>query len=125
MTLQEIISYFKTGANACRAIGYNRSTFISWKKRGIIPFKAQQLFNKVTQGVLKVNRSEKFIYKQPVELFYLNANNELCKIKSITFYENSLPLIKYICNKTFKCEEINLTHNDKHRLIMQVEISND
>lgn len=54
MSLTQVLEYFGSGAEVCRALNLHRTTFHIWKKRGYIPRLQQYRIERLTEGKLKM-----------------------------------------------------------------------
>lgn len=59
MTLDEVRNYYKTVAEAMRALGLSYGTFYYWSKLGYIPSFQQKRYEKATNGALKAEENSK------------------------------------------------------------------
>lgn len=55
MTVDQLVSHFKTQTRAAEKCGFTQSQISNWKKRGRIPALAQLKVQKKTRGTLKAD----------------------------------------------------------------------
>ncbi len=58
MTIEDVLAYFGTKTEACKAIGLRRQNFAYWVAHGI-PLVQQYRLQEVTKGVLMVGADSK------------------------------------------------------------------
>ena len=57
MLLQELYNHFGTYTKMVRELDLGNSTYLVWRKQGYIPFKAQLLIERQTDGLFKACES--------------------------------------------------------------------
>lgn len=55
MTINEVLSFYKTAINFSKLTGFGRTTWYDWKRLGYIPIQAQHRIELMTQGALKAS----------------------------------------------------------------------
>lgn len=55
MLLKELHEYFGTWANLSRELRLGNSTYLSWRKKGYIPYTTQLVIEKKTKGKFLAN----------------------------------------------------------------------
>lgn len=56
MLLEELYQHYGTWTNLVRDLDLGNSTYVVWRKKGYIPFKAQLLIENKTQGFFKADK---------------------------------------------------------------------
>ena len=65
MTYAQIVRYYGTASNVARALGISRQAISKWGKRGHVPYEAQLLIEKATDGKLVATGESKY---NPIDL---------------------------------------------------------